>query len=567
MQCKPSDDDTTIKAIRKKEDEKLRSKANRQHFKSLIEQLNNCVSDTKLNKNSTLEIAVALVKLDTFYNPKQISAKATTYKNNLDVNQFLNITNSVGIGFLKSGIIMYATEQLQSYFKEIKNLIGSHLSKISYNSEDIIKRVWVDNQTSFCIQVKGNYKAKSAFDICINGKRMYSSRCETMFLGYSKIKPFTMFKNPSLAMTGCYQVTNLDLHLVKSHPYIDYLLNNEMSGTPSAMWPHPDDFDLAPFNELMKTGFAECNIRLLRMEPGGSHRYVHCVITMTTFKDVLTDVTQIGSLVWPYAITKEGQHFTGNDLEMLNMNPVLSQDLNAHKQQFTTAVVQSEGIFGQSVSQHSFSQNSFSQQAQPDYENPKPSQAKSSQIVPSFSGMGNAKDSTMPAYPHYQDVMFCCESGQKFEQFPSCDLMDPSGHLIVKIEPELAEPPYHMPASYYNNYPPVNYGEMHIGQIGPKAPCQYNTAYYTNHNHQNHHNSQYNALPPTIHASHNIIKSNSLKSASPSSPKNNVPAEPFPKSRGSPVSDMDFSECAPELFDTPQEVSRILDDYWSTVVK
>lgn len=226
-----------LPCARKKEDEKTRSKTNRQHFKSLLGELNNCVSDTTLNNNSTLEIAVAVSKLNAFYND------LTPLKTSeiLDVDHFLKIKNSIGIGFIQSGVILYATEQLSEYFKDIRYLIGCPMNKIIYNSAEVIKQVFVNKQTNFLLQMKRNYRSKKSLDIFITGKLMENSAGEQMLLGYSKIKPFAMYKNLPLAVTGCYMVGSLSLEIVKGHPYIDYLLNSKMKGTCSTMYPHPDD--------------------------------------------------------------------------------------------------------------------------------------------------------------------------------------------------------------------------------------------------------------------------------------------------------------------------------------
>ena len=547
MPCQKNASVPTVRCLRKKEDEKVRSKANRQHFKGLIEQLNSCVSNTKLNKNSTLETAVAMVKLDSFYNPNQISEKMANRKRRLiDVNHFLNITNSVGLGFLKSGVIVYATEQLISYFKEIKNLIGTHLSKICYNSEDIIRRVWVENHRSFLVQVKGNYKAKSAFDICITGKQMCSTRSETMFLGYSKsqVKPFHVLKNPSLAVTGCYMITSLALSVIKGHPYIDYITNTQMSGTASAMYPHPEDMAVAPmaFQELRRTGFVETNTRLLRKESDGGHRWIHCIITMTTFRNDATNEEQIGSLVWPYAISKDGKHFTENDMEMLNMNPVLGRDLNAQTKQFTSAVAQSQGIFGQS--------------RKPDY-------TQRADVAP-FVGKGKHRSAcAMPSNYQQQDITYCCDDGGTFQQFPAVsslsNMINPSAPLLVKVEPEVVTPCYNYPPAVYFP-PPYPSPPTSSSTFQPKRAdtARANPSWGYNNN--------FNTAAPVLCNNINLKTESALRPhMSPplkqiplSTLEALVPSELSPTS-GSPLSANNLS------FEPQLDIHKILDDFWADI--
>ena len=334
------------KYVRKKDEEKARSKGNRKNFKGLIEDLNKSVSDVKLKKNSSLAIAVALVKLNSFYSPNTVNTeRAGTF----GLCQLLKVSDAIGVGFLKDGIIVYATDALKEYFKDIRHLVGSHLEKISYNSFDIIKRVFDDKETDFVLQVKGMYKYKASFDLCIKGKEMSNvDNDASMFLGYSKIKPFQMYKNPSLSMSGCYMVTSLDLKVLKGHPYVDFLLNTQMKGTASVMYPHGDDLKDTEklFGGLRKTGFAETLIRLLRKADDGTYTYVHCVMKLSIFTDV-NGVSQIASLLWPFGSSNEGDHFTQNDFEMLASNPSMGRDIQMYRKQFDKAVANSEGIFSE----------------------------------------------------------------------------------------------------------------------------------------------------------------------------------------------------------------------------
>ena len=231
MAAAPPERIFTPKYARKKEEEKARSKSNRVQFKSLIEQLAKAVSNgKKLNKNSTLEIAVAVTKLNTFY--KQETKRTLTHTKEVSINNFLKITNSIGIGILETGMIVYATDQLVDYFKDVKYLIGYPLSKICYNAPEVIEKVFTQDKTDVLLQMKGNYKSKSSYDICLTGRCMYNTDHEVLFLGYSRIKPFQMLKNPSLSVSGCYMVTNsATLQVLKGHEYMDYLLNTKMKGT------------------------------------------------------------------------------------------------------------------------------------------------------------------------------------------------------------------------------------------------------------------------------------------------------------------------------------------------
>ena len=189
--------------------ERERSKATRVLIKGVIRQLNECVTDVKLNNNTTLQIAVAVSKLNSFYKYNTLES----VKRNSDpvtVDDFLNIDNSVGFGFSETGIILYATDQLKAYFKRIMKatLIGFHLSKICINSSQILNQVFTEKKKDILLQIKKNCGSKSSYDIFLTGKQMINSSKQAMFLCYSTIKPFDVPKNPSCSISGCYMVTN-----------------------------------------------------------------------------------------------------------------------------------------------------------------------------------------------------------------------------------------------------------------------------------------------------------------------------------------------------------------------
>ena len=87
-------------------------------------------------------------------------------------------------------------------------------------------------------------------------------------------------------------------------------------------------------------------VRLLRMEEDGTHKYVHCVVNLNTFKDVNGN-TRIASLLWPFAMTKDGTYFSMDDMEMININPSLDANYKFHSKQFSKSLAKTEGVFGE----------------------------------------------------------------------------------------------------------------------------------------------------------------------------------------------------------------------------
>lgn len=348
---------------RKKNDERARSSANRVQFKHLLEELNTCVSDTKLSHNNTLELTVAMMKLNSFY---EYGAESST-SHMLDDHEpmtsmssysslctpspmladtVLKVSNSFGIGFLESGMIVYATDQLVNYFIDVDYLVGYQLSKICFNSKQVLKTVFEEDRNEFVLEIKGNYGSTSSNDVCISGKSMYSTKNETMFLGYSKIKPFAVFKNPSLAVTGCHTVLKAaTLQIVKSHPFIDNMLNTKLLGTEGIMYPHPDDMVIIPgiLLQLKQTGYCEVVLRLARTEADGTTRYVHCM--MKCIRKGKHGDAKICALTWPFGISSNGEHFSGDDFEMIQNNPYLNAQYKAESRLCRKAIMNKEGAF------------------------------------------------------------------------------------------------------------------------------------------------------------------------------------------------------------------------------
>ena len=329
---------------------KSRSTANRFQFKSLLEELNKCVSDVKLSTNNTLELAVNLTKLNSFYKDGASSSTSTSCA--VSVDNFLKVSNSIGIAFLESGIIVYATDELNKYFIDVNFLVGYPLSTICFNSAQVLRSVFEDNRTEFVLKMKMNYGSTVSNDICISGKRMYSADKDAMFLGHSMIKPFSLFKNPSLAVTGCYHLLcATTFKMIQSHPFMDYLLNTTSSGTNAIMYPHPGDMPKIPalLSTLKETGFSEFVGRLLRVGSDGTTSYVHTLQKLSIQKGGRGDV-RIVAISFPFAISSEGKEFSSDDFKMIQDNPEMSAAIKKQTKQYRKAVLHRVGTFSDASS-------------------------------------------------------------------------------------------------------------------------------------------------------------------------------------------------------------------------
>jgi len=333
-----------------------KSQAKRAQFKSCIEDLNDCVGDGVLTHNEILEKSVAAIKLDSFYSQSS-EGMGDTYelmqgvphndKRSVDVNQFLKVLNSFGIGFLDTGMIVYTTDQLIKYFIDVKYLDGHPLSTICFNSAQVIKSVFEHNKTEFVLEMKGNYRATAANNVCISGKKMLSAKNKAMFLGYSKIKPFSMLKNPLMSVDSYQGMINpYTMQIMKSDKRMESLLNCKIIGSAAGGHPHQDDISklMHAMSTLHTTGFAEFTLRLIRNEADGSSRYIHTLTKQHLFKTGPGGETRIAVSAWPFAITKDGYNFTDNDVVMLN-NSSLGNEIKKQTRQYRNNITNREGIF------------------------------------------------------------------------------------------------------------------------------------------------------------------------------------------------------------------------------
>ena len=331
-----------------KQKEIQRSKEYRELVNSLLEEINHCVSDGKLKKNSILETAVAVLKLNSFY---KYNNKKSYCPVSLD--DILKSKNSMalGIGFLESGIILYTTDQLKCCFKDTKNLSGLHLSEICLNSSQILNRVFNEKENDFVLCMI-NSKPKMVSDIYVKGKLMCNREGAVMFLGITTIEnQCKASKNPSQSMIGCYMIGNPQNMIYESASrYMTFLLGSKVAGTDVGKFAHPDIMEdmSKQLVQLKKKGFLdEFPAKMLTYEADGSSKCLYVLLNIRMFQSV-RGLPLMAILCIPYAISEDILHngFSMDDLKLLNDNPTTAADIKMKTRVFKKALINREGIFG-----------------------------------------------------------------------------------------------------------------------------------------------------------------------------------------------------------------------------
>ena len=108
-----------------KELEKLRAKKNRDIFRLLISDLNICLSTENLSTNRCLSTAVSVFTLEKFFK-KSLRHGEKNIKNMTSL--VLKARNCFGLGFVRSGRIIYSSPNLREELGCREDMLGEHLS-------------------------------------------------------------------------------------------------------------------------------------------------------------------------------------------------------------------------------------------------------------------------------------------------------------------------------------------------------------------------------------------------------------------------------------------------------
>ena len=168
----------------KKFNERIRSKNNRQQFRSLIDNINRYIHNEKLNTNRCLSMITSTFQLQKFlaktkckelldlkqvvpledldvevdvekiddtgsslqFQTSQNSKEETSQFLNekFSINLIMNIWNLTGIGFDEKGKIMYTSSNLLKRLGLTEPIVGENLSILTSNTKDILSKVFVD---------------------------------------------------------------------------------------------------------------------------------------------------------------------------------------------------------------------------------------------------------------------------------------------------------------------------------------------------------------------------------------------------------------------------------------
>lgn len=191
----------------KRSNERARAKSNRQQFRNLIEHLNQCVSNEKLNTNRCLSMTTSILHLVKYFDESKygtlLSLAATasqsddtdidietidTKSNNIlpiacspndsfsletfSIDLLMNLWNLTGIGFNKAGTILYTSRNLLDRLGLVEPIVGENIETLFENdSGRILHKVFNQRILSWVGYIVIQKKTgKETVSIIWNGK-------------------------------------------------------------------------------------------------------------------------------------------------------------------------------------------------------------------------------------------------------------------------------------------------------------------------------------------------------------------------------------------------------------
>lgn len=128
-----------------RESEKQRAKRNRDKFRQLIMELNDCVSDESLSTNKCLSTAISILSLEKVYkssdailnsikeSPDSSSGSSNSSSNSLvperELRHLLSARECFGIGFSETGTILYTSPNFKNAVGYKESVLGENLGK------------------------------------------------------------------------------------------------------------------------------------------------------------------------------------------------------------------------------------------------------------------------------------------------------------------------------------------------------------------------------------------------------------------------------------------------------
>lgn len=251
----------------RKENEKKRSKCNRDKFKEYMGELNEAMGFKKLSINKCLSTAVSLLKLSKFIDrfPNQVEGTVSP-------NMFYEVGNYLGLAFDENGRVLHITHKMSEHPLPFNMChVGSFLNQICFNTDEILHKVFRQNSSHMEMKLKYSKKNKQPTSMFFRGKVMFNAASQVkMFIGYGFIQDKRdSIRDPFMFNSGFEVWIDSNYDVIKSHSWLELLLEESVKHQRAGRVNlfsllHPEDMGVIETCELqMKTqGFFKVSCRL-----------------------------------------------------------------------------------------------------------------------------------------------------------------------------------------------------------------------------------------------------------------------------------------------------------------
>ena len=254
----------------RRENEKKRSKCNRDKFKQYMCELNECMGFKKLSINKCLSTAVSLMKLSLF------TETFTEQLQQVHSSLVYEVGSYLGLVFDEDGRILHVTEKVSEHPLPFNMAnIGSFLTQICFNSPQILEKVFKQNSTHMEMKLKYSKKNKQPTSVFFKGKVLLNKMSNMkIFIGYACIADKKdIVRDPFMFNTGLEVWINSNYDVIKSHSWLDLLLEDSLrhlKDKPLSLLSllHPDDLGVIKESEqqIQSSGYFKVSCRVFTGE-------------------------------------------------------------------------------------------------------------------------------------------------------------------------------------------------------------------------------------------------------------------------------------------------------------
>ena len=307
--------------IYRKENEKKRSKCNRDKFKLYMEELNEAMGFKKLSINKCLSTAVSVMKLSKFSDkfPEQSEGS-------LAPSLFYEVGNYLGLAFDENGRVLHISHKLADLPLPFNMChVGSFLHQICFNTDQILGQVFGKQCPFMEMKLKYSKKNKQPTTMFFRGKVLFNPALQIrIFIGYGFIQDKRdAIRDPFMFNSGLEVWIDSKYDVIKSHSWLELLLEDSLKyqaqqGERINLFSllHPEDLGVINIcEEQMKTqGFFKISCRLY---DGENYLWV----TARGFPQKRGTERYAEVYVWPFAY----EDFKTGDMFLLDVKKLWSK--------------------------------------------------------------------------------------------------------------------------------------------------------------------------------------------------------------------------------------------------